>query len=195
MATYYFSVAFDASAQVDPQSDGTHYDAQYGFATDASGSLHPLGSSGTSGRQFETVTVPAAANGRPNQFVITLASNVTGIDTARSYIRCSFRPGHDVLPGANVPTSPLSVADAQSLLNGIYFSANTGTLTNITNGTDYGLPSASYSTQWLFSAFNLAGAQAGTNRRFEITFEVAIVGTGGTAYTYFKIDPEMMVDY
>jgi hypothetical protein len=141
------------------------------------------------------VTLPAATNGRPNQLAITLASNIIGIDTARSYWRCSFRPAHDVLPGGNVPTSPLSGDDSQSLLNGIYINANSQTLSNIANGTSYGLPAGSYSTQWMFNPFSVAGAQAGTSRRYEIVFEIAIVGTGGTAYSYFKIDPEMMIDY
>jgi hypothetical protein len=195
MATYYFAAAFQTD---DPVSDdGTHLEAQYGFGVDSGNGVTALGSSGSAGRTFEVVTIPAATGGQSNQFVISLCSDLIGVDQGRSFVRVSFRPAHDVAPAQNLALAPLTTANAQTLLTGLLLSAP-GTMeqTNISNGTKYGLPKDGYSTQWLFSSMSfLSGQPPGTSLHFEITIEIAIVETGSTSWTYYKVDPEMQVDF
>ena len=82
MATYYFAVAFEEDTTTDPQPDGVHYDAQYGFAVDSGNGVQVLGpGSGASGEHFETVHIPGGT-GTPNQFAVTVFSNLIGIDTS-----------------------------------------------------------------------------------------------------------------
>jgi hypothetical protein len=196
MATYFFTTAFQTT---DPVSeDGTHLEAQYGFAVaSGGGSVSAIGSSGGSGRTFETVRIPAATNNQTNQLVISLCSDLIGINQSLSFARVSFRPAHDVQPANNLPLAPLTPNNAQTLLTGIALTTQ-GTSTtervNITNGTAYGLPQNSYATQWLFAAMPfLSGQQPGTSLHFEFTIEIAI--NVGTNWTYYKVDPEMQVDF
>ena len=194
MATYYFAVAFNTDSTLDPQTDGTHYDAQYGFGLDSGNGINPLGSSGGTGRQFEVVNINASSGGRPNQLVVTLMSNIIGINTSSSFFRGAFRPAHDVVPASGLPTSPLNNSDSQSLLSGVLLSSNSATNVNITNAASYGLPEGSFSTQWVFPAYQLNQGASGTNVHFELTVEITVVVGNGTP-TVFKIDPEMIIDY
>jgi hypothetical protein len=195
MATYYFTTAFQAN---DPVSeDGTHLEAQYGFGVDSGSGVSALGSSGGSGRTFEIVRIPAATNNQANQLVISVCSDLIGIDQTQSFVRVSFRPAHDVQPSNTLPLAPVNPSNAQTLLTGIALTTQ-GTSTteqvNITNGTAYGLPQASYATQWLFAAMPFQGGQQrGTSVHFECTIEVAIFA--GNSWTYYKVDPEMQVDF
>ena len=194
MATYYFAVAFAPDTSTDPEYDGTHYEAQYGFGLDNGSGVQPLGSSGSSGHTFEAVHVSAASNGKPNQLVVTVLTNLIGITQGQSYVRCSFRPAHDVSPSGTLPVSPLNQADTATLLSGLPLTAASSIPVNVNNGTNYGLPNNSYSTQWLFNGFNLISNQpAGTSVHFEMTFEVTVLDGGST--TYYKVDPEMMIDF
>lgn len=195
MATYYLAVAFDTSTATDPKSDGTHQDAQYGFAQNTGSGVTILGTgSGSSGRQFESVSIPAATSNRPNAFAIAVFTNVIGITQPSSYIRLAFRPAHDVAPSPQPPTSPLNNADTQNLLAGITLSNASQELTSVNTGTSYGLPASFYSTQWLFSGYNLnSGGAVNKSYHYELTIEIAI-SLNGQPY-YFKVDPEMMIDF
>ncbi|CAN5765010.1 hypothetical protein BH18ACI5_BH18ACI5_22370 [soil metagenome] len=194
MATYNFAVAFEADTTTDPQTDGVHYDAQYGFGVDSGNGVQTLGpGSGQTGEHFETVHVPGGS-GTPNQFAVTLFSNLIGIDTTRSFLRCAFRPAHDVAPGNNLPLSPLNNSGTQSLLGGVLLNAATSAPVNVP-GTNYGLPgSGTYSTQCKFAGTNLASGPRGRSVHFELTIEISIVGSDGT-WSYYKVDPEMIIDF
>jgi hypothetical protein len=196
MATYYFTAAFQTS---DPVSeDGLHLEAQYGFGVDSgNGVVTALGSSGGAGRTFETVSIPAATGNQANQLVISVCSDLIGIDQTQSFVRVSFRPAHDVQPANNLPLAPVNPANAQTLLTGIALTTQ-GTSTtervNISNGTAFGLPQATYATQWLFAAMPFQGGQPqNTSLHFEFTIEIAIFA--GNSWTYYKVDPEMQVDF
>jgi hypothetical protein len=195
MATYYFTTAFQTN---DPVSeDGTHLEAQYGFGVDSGSGVTVLGSSGGQGRTFEIVRIPAATNNQANQLVVSACSDLIGIDQSQSFVRVSFRPAHDAQPSNNLPTAPVNSSNAQTLLNGIALTTQ-GTSTtervNITDGTAYGLPQASYATQWLFAAMPFQGGQRpGASVHFEFTVEIAIFA--GNSWTYYKVDPEMQVDF
>jgi hypothetical protein len=195
MATYYFAVAFEEDTTTDPQTDGVHYDAQYGFGMDAgNGVIQPVGpGSGQSGEHFETVHVPGGS-GTPNQFAVTVFSNLIGIDTSRSFVRCSFRPAHDIAPGSNLPLSPLNNSGTQSLLGGVLLNGAASSPVNVP-GSNYGLPgTGTYSTQWIFAGTNLASGPRGTSVHFEMTLEISIIGSDNT-WSYYKVDPEMIIDY
>ena len=196
MATYYLALAFDTSTATDPQTDGTHRDAQYGFGQDVGNGVTVLGSgSGSSGRQFEAVSIPARTNGQSNAFAVAVFTNVLGIAQDDSFVRIALRPAHDVTPQQNPPTSPLNPADTQKLLTGINLSAASQELTSVNTGNNYGLPGSSfYSTQWLFTGYTLTpSGPGGGSYRYELTAEIAIT-LNGTPY-YFKVDPEMMIDF
>jgi hypothetical protein len=194
MATYYFAVAFQSN---DPISeDGTHLEAQYGFGVDSGSGVTALGSSGSQGRQFESVSIPASSGGPPNQLVVSLFSDILGIDQSRSFFRCTFRPAHDVPPSNGLPLAPLNQGDAQNLLGGIFLAARNTQNASITSGSNYGLPQSSYETQWVFTGANFIGGQpAGTSLHFEISIEISIVGAGGSTWSYYKVDPEMQIDF
>jgi hypothetical protein len=87
--------------------------------------------------------------------------------------------------------------NAQTLLTGIALNTQGTTTTervNITNGTAFGLPKDSYATQWLFAGMPFQGGQPrGTSLHFEFTIEIAM--QNGTTWTYYKVDPEMQVDF
>jgi hypothetical protein len=204
MATYYLAVGFDAD---DTRSDGTHYDAEYGFAVDSGSGLQAVGNSGSAGKTFETVTIPAVANGVATKLSLVLATNLMGIDQYSAYVRCAFRPAHDVAPSTNPPTSPLGQSDTQALLTGAYLKVQNPTpppdvsfteTTAVGDTTDYGLPTSYYATVWTSDAMtlNVPNNQHGTVR-FELTIEVTVTATGsGATTTYnFKVDPEMLIDY
>jgi hypothetical protein len=195
MAIYYFAVAFEEDTTIDPQVDGVHYDAQYGFGVDSgNGQVQAVGSSGPDGEHFETVHVPAGS-GAPNQFAVTLFSNLIGISTSQSYLRCSFRPAHDIVPANNLPLSPLNNSGTQSLLGGMLLNTASSVPVNVP-GNNYGLPgTGTYSTQWIFAPTNLASGPRGTSIHFEMTIEVSVLGPNGTTWTYYKVDPEMIIDF
>lgn len=191
MTTYFLSVGFDAG---DTQSDGLHYDADYGFAssTDNAGATS-LGNSGPKGQTFETVHLSAAGSGQPNQLVIALFTSIWDIDQANSYFRVSFRPAHDVPPANNVALSPLSVGDTNKLIAGLTIGSRQSQNADV-NGASWGLPAGDNVTQFLYSGYQFAGAPANvTNQKFEVTVEISIVIGGQT--TYYKVDPEMVIDY
>jgi hypothetical protein len=195
MATYYFTAAFQAN---DPVSDdGTHLEAQYGFAVDSGNGVTALGTSGPDGRTFETVPIPASTGNNANQFVVSVCSDILQINQTLSFVRVAFRPAHDVQPANNLPLAPVNPSNAQTLLTGIALTTQ-GTSTteqvNITNGTSYGLPKATYATQWFFAPVPFqGGGTPGTSVHFELTIEIAILV--GTTWTFFKVDPEMQVDF
>lgn len=193
MATYYFAVAFESDDTV--SEDGTHLEAQYGFGVDAGNGVTSLGSSGLQGRQFEVVRMSAATNNQPNQFVITICSNLIGVVQGQSFIRCSFRPAHDVPPASGLALAPLNNGDAQALLGGIFFNAREVSETvNISNGTSFGLPDNAYSTQWTFGGRSfISGQPPGASLHFELSIEIAILD--GTNWSYYKVDPEMQIDF
>ena len=191
MTTYYLSVGFDSS---DTQSDLLHYDADYGFASsDGNAGATSLGNSGPQGRNFETVHLSASGSGQPNQLVIALFTSIFNIDQTSSYFRVSFRPAHDVTPANNVALSPLSVGDTNNLIAGITLGSRQSQNANV-DGTNWGLPPGNNDTQFLYSGYQLSGAPANsTSQRFEVTVEISI--KIGTQWTYYKVDPEMVIDY
>jgi hypothetical protein len=194
MATYYFAVAFEPTDTV--SDDGTHLDAQYGFGVDSgNGVITALGNSGSQGRQFETVQIPASTNNQTNRLVIAIFSNLIGVNQSQSSVRCAFRPAHDVLPSTGLPLAPVNTGDANQLLTGILFNDSEVTESvNVNNGTSYGLPNAFYSTQWTFAARNfMTGQRSGTSLHFELTIEMAV--NNGSSSTYYKVDPEMQIDF
>ena len=195
MATFFFAIGIDPSTAVDPNTDGMHLDGQYGFAVDNGNGQGPkvLGSgSGSSGRQFESVQLNLRDGSNRHQFYVLLFSNVTNIAAAVSYLRIAFRPGHNVPPAANVDASPLAGNDTESLTDGVLLTACSPSLSGGGNGLTYGLPSAAYQNTWQFPAYTLNGPP-NSEASFELTAEVTVV-SGGTTY-YFKVDPEMMIDF
>jgi hypothetical protein len=195
MATYYLALAFDTNTATDPQSDGTHLDAQYGFGADTGSGVSAIGSgSGSSGRQFEAVHIPASGNGGQNSFAVAVFTNVIGINQQTSFLRLSLRPAHDVTPENANSTSPLATNATQTLLTGVYLQNATESV-NVNGAGNYGLPTSFYSTMWVFSGYNLvSGGRPGTSLHFELTAELRTIDSNGTP-CYFKVDPEMMIDF
>lgn len=191
MTTYYFAVGFDAA---DPTEDQVHQDAMYGFASSTNGgAVTPIGSTGSGGRQFESVNMAAGTGGQPNQFAIALFSSILQIDQAQSFFRCSFRPAHDVQPSSGLALAPVSNADANTLVRGVALGSKQVENANV-DGTTFGLPAGTYDTQWLFSGYQISGGQpSGSTGRFELAIEIAIVAGG--VWSYYKVDPEMVIDF
>ena len=195
MTIYYLSVGFDAA---DTQSDGLHFDAEYGFASNtANAGSTSLGSSGPQGKSFELVHLAQGGQGGPNQLAIALFTSLQNIDPANSYFRVSFRPAHDIAPSNNVAVSPLSVADTNSMLTGFTIGSCQSQNTNV-DGTIWGLPAGNNLNQFIFSGnpspYQLVSAPANAaNQHFEVTVEIRIVIAGQP--TYYKVDPEMVIDY
>ena len=195
MTTYYLSVGFDST---DTRSDGLHYDADYGFASsDGNAAPTPIGTSGPQGKSFEVVHLAQSGQGQPNQLVIALFTSLWNIDQANSYFRVSFRPAHDIAPSGNVAVSPLNVADTNSLVTGLTIGSRQGQNANV-DGTNWGLPAGNNVTQFIYSGgpsgYQLQNASGNAvNQHFELTVEISIV-IGGQK-TYYKVDPEMVIDY
>ena len=191
MTTYYLSVGFDSS---DTQSDLLHYDADYGFASSSGNAgATSLGNSGPQGRNFETVNLSAGGSGQPNQLVIALFSSILDSDQSNSFFRVSFRPAHDVMPANNVQLSPLSQGDTNALIGGITIGSRQAQNPNV-DGANWGLPAGNNATQFLYSGYQIAGAGANSpSQHFEVTVEISILR--GTQWTYYKVDPEMVIDY
>ncbi len=191
MTTYYLSIGFDAA---DTQSDGLHFDADYGFASStANAGATSLGNSGPQGKSFEVVHLAQSGQGQPNQLVIALFTSLWNIDQANSYFRVSFRPAHDIPPSNNVAVSPLSVGDTNTLMTGLTIGSRQSQNANV-DGTNWGLPAGNNVTQFLYSGYQLQNAPANAvNQHFELTVEISIVISGQT--TYYKVDPEMVIDY
>ena len=191
MTTYFLSIGFDAA---DTQSDGLHFDADYGFASStANAGATSLGNSGPQGRSFEVVHLAQSGQGQPNQLMIALFTSLWNIDQANSYFRVSFRPAHDIAPSSNVAVSPLSVGDTNSLITGLTIGSRQSQNANV-DGTNWGLPAGNNVTQFIYSGYQLQNAPANAvNQHFELTVEISIV-IGGQK-TYYKVDPEMVIDY
>jgi hypothetical protein len=191
MTTYYLSVGFDAA---DTQSDQLHFDADYGFASStANAGATSLGNSGPQGRSFETVHLSAGGSGQPNQLVIALFTSLWSIDQTQSYFRVSFRPAHDVTPADNVQLSPLSQGDTNKLIAGIAIDSRQNQNADV-DGSNWGLPAGNNVTQFLYSGYQLSGAPPNaTSQHFEVTVEISILI--GTTWTYYKVDPEMVIDF
>ena len=120
--------------------------------------------------------------------MISVCSDLIGIDQTQSFVRVSFRPAHDVQPANNLPLAPVNPANGQTLLTGIALTTQ-GTSTtervNISNGAAFGLPQATYATQWLFAAMPFQGGQPqNTSLHFEFTIEIAIFA--GNSWTYLQ---------
>ncbi len=196
MAIYYLAIGIDPTSGNNPVSDGKHYDGEYGFAVDAQDGkgINPIGpGSGSSGRQFEAVLInpPGGANGSPLN--ILLFDNCdNGLTPGSSFMRVAFRPGHDTGPAPNVDTSPLAPNDTQNLLNGVSLPAATNSVT-ASSAPRYGLPTGTYKNVTLLPACTLSGRASTPPPSFEVTVEVKAVWNG-TSY-YFKVDPEMMIDF
>ncbi len=195
MTTYYLSIGFDAA---DTQSDGLHFDADYGFASStANAGATSLGNSGPQGKSFEVVHLAQSSQGQPNQLVIALFTSLWNIDQANSFFRVSFRPAHDIAPSNSVAVSPLSVGDTNALLTGLTIGSRQNQNANV-DGTNWGLPPGNNVTQFIYSGgpsgYQLQNASGNAvNQHFEITVEIRIVIAGQP--TYYKVDPEMVIDY
>lgn len=191
MTTYYFAAGFDIG---DPSEDQTHQDAEYGFSsTTGNGVVTPIGSSGTGGRQFEAVHIPAAQGGQPSQFAVVLFSSILQIDQAQSFFRVAFRPAHDVPPSSGLAVSPLNTSDTQTLLRGVTIGSRQAQNANV-DGTNYGLPPGQYDTQFVFPGYQIVSGQPpNTSVHFELSIEIAILV--GSTWSYYKVDPEMVIDY
>ena len=195
MATYYLALGVDSSTTNDPQSDGLHYDAQYGFAVDNGDGqgIKVLGSgSGSSGRQFEAVQMgQSGAGANQNPLNIIVFTTFSAVDNLNSYLRIAFRPAHDMLPSPNVDPSPLSAGATNALLDGVLFSnLQQGNVSLVASS--YGLPSGVNYGLAYTSAQQINGPQ-NTNAHFELTAEITVSSNGST-YN-FKVDPEMMIDF
>lgn len=191
--TYYLAIGIDPNTQTDPQSDGVHLDGEYGFAVDYGdgNGIQVLGpGSGGSGRQFEAVrfSPSGGANGSPLRIVL-FDNFPSALTPGSSYIRAVFRPSHDTPPAPNVDTSPLAPNDTQSLLNGVALGAR-GSSVTATSAPTYGLPSNSYQHGVMLPAYTISGNNSAS---FEMTVEVTAAVSGSTYY--YKIDPEMMIDF
>lgn len=196
MAIYYLAIGIDPDSATNPVSDGKHYDGEYGFAVDNQdgNGIKPLGpGSGSSGRQFEAVLLrpPGGANRSPLN-ILLFDNCAGGLTPGSSFMRVAFRPGHDTDPAPNVDTSPLAPNDTQNLLNGVPLPAATSSVT-ASSAPTYGLPTAAYRNVTLLPACTLAGTASPQTPTFEVTVEVKAVWNG-TSY-YFKVDPEMMIDF
>ena len=191
MTTYYFSVGFDT---VDPTSDQLHFDADYGFASSSGNAgATSLGSSGPQGRNFEVVNLAASSQGQPNQLVIALFTSILDIDQTQSFFRLSFRPAHDVSPSNNIALSPLSTGDTNTLIRGVTIGSLQAQNANV-DGTNYGLPAGNNATQFLYSGYQLSGGSPNAaSQHFEMTIEISICI--GSTWTYYKVDPEMVIDF
>src|SRR5688572_21262435 len=173
MTIYYLSVGFDAS---DTRSDGVHFDAEYGFASNTpEAGLTPLGNSGPQGKSFEVVHLAQSGQGQANQLVIALFTSLLNIDQAKSYFRVSFRPAHDIAPSNNVAVSPLNAADTNSMLTGFTIGSSQMQDPNV-DGTSWGLPAGINATQFIYSGnpspYQLVSAPGNaSNQHFEVTVE------------------------
>ena len=191
--TYYLAIGIDPDTHTDPESDGAHLDGEYGFAVDYGdgNGIQVLGpGSGGSGRQFEAVRLnpPGGANGSPLRILI-LDNFSTALTPGSSYIRVVFRPSHDTPPVNNVDTSPLAPNDTQTLLNGVAVDATWSSVPG-TSAPTYGLPTDGYQHGVMLPAYTIAGNNSAS---FELTVEVT-AAVNGTSY-YYKVDPEMMIDF
>lgn len=189
MSTYILAVGFTRSGADPIDPDALHLDMQYGFAQQDGSTVSAVGTSGSSGRQFETVAV----NAQGNDFAVALLSPDYLLNQTASWVRVSFRPAHDVAPSPSLPVSPFNPNDTTQLARGLTVSSLSDS-TN-PNGPDYGLPTGtSYITLWQSSNFNFAGGASGTQGSFEITVELTAVYSDGTT-VYFKVDPEVIIRY
>lgn len=189
MATYILAVAFDAG---DPTDDQLHGDGEYGFAVDNGTGPAPVGNSGSSGRTFQTITIPPVAGGNsPNNFGVSLFTNISGVDPNASFFRCMFRPAHDAAPSTNPQLSPLNGADTNALLTGVTFGSG-GANSNVAAAA-YGLPAATYASNWMCNGYTLQQGRQNSSSRYEVSIEVCVFANG--AWSYFKVDPEMVIDF
>ena len=194
MATYFLAIGIDS--QSDPQSDGKHLDAEYGFGVDNGdgNGVQPLGpGSGSSGRQFEAVQISPNGGANNSPLTIVVFDNFSSpLSTVSSFLRASFRPSHDTSPSQNVDTSPLAANDTNSLLNGVVLPAASSSIA-ATTASNYGLPGSTYTHATVLSGYTISGTP-NSNSSFELTVEVKAVASDGSIY-YFKVDPEMMIDF
>lgn len=193
--TYYLAIGIDPDTANDPQSDGVHLDGEYGFAVDYGdgNGIQVLGpGSGGSGRQFETVRMnpSGGANGSPLRILI-FDNFASALTAGSSYLRMAFRPSHDTSPGNNVDTSPLAPNDTQTLLSGVAVNVGWPSLPS-TSAPTYGLPTDGYQHGVILPGYTVSGTPH-SQASFELTVEVTAV-VNGTPY-YYKVDPEMMIDF
>ena len=87
----------------------------------------------------------------------------------------------------------MSAGDTNTLLTGLTIGSGQSQSANV-DGTSWGLPAGTNVTQFLYSGYQLQNARANAaNQHFEITVEIGILIAGQP--TYYKVDPEMVIDY
>ena len=129
------------------------------------------------------------ANGSPLRILI-FDNFAYALSPGSSYLRVVFRPSHDTPPAQNVDTSPLLPNNTQDLLNGVAVDASWPSVPG-TSAPTYGLPSDDYQHGTMLPvAYTISGNNSAS---FELTVEVTAVVSGSTYY--YKVDPEMMIDF
>jgi len=189
---YLLSVACQETANMSP--DGTHKEAQYGFAKiGTDGHVQPVGSSGGSGETFETVTIDARSGPSSLKVCLFVDNGLADINASASFVRVSLRPAHDVRPTNNLSTSPFPAGKTTDLLQGLLVSDAVSEAGPVTDGQSFGLPLANYAKRWNLGEPQFTGP-SGTRQHIEVTVEIVITTHSGMTY-YFKVDPEMQIDF
>jgi hypothetical protein len=189
MSTIILAVGFTRSGTDPVDPDAAHMDMDYGFAQQDGASVSALGSSGASGRIFEKVNV----NAQGNNFRLAALTPDAQLNLAASFLRVSFRPSHDTMPTPSLVDSPFNPSDTASLVHGLFLSSMQASANP--TGTKYGLPAEhAYATLWQTGTWNFAPGAHGSQGSFEITVELKAVYADGTVI-YFKVDPELIIQY
>ena len=122
--------------------------------------------------------------GRGMPFQLAVWTTDNAVDVAKSWLRCTFRPAHDV--GVSNVTSPLNPADTAAALQGLPLSE---TNQNIVDWETYGMLERHYSEIW----WHELGALQNPGR-FEIAVQIGLHYTNDPNPVYCIVDPEMDLD-
>ena len=119
-------------------------------------------------------------------FQLAVWTTDENIDEEKSWVRCTFRPAHDV--GVSTVTSPLNPADTASALQGLKLGDILSDKS--VDWEDWGMLERSYTNVW-WSGGNWILQNRG---KFEIAVQVGLNYTDGSDPVYCIVDPEMDLD-
>lgn len=169
----------DANQGVRP--DGVHLPIDYAITTASDGS--------TSRRQVaihETAREDRFAVHGPGLFTLAVWTVDEHVDVGKSWLRCTFRPAHDV--GVSNVTSPMNPADTAAALKGLHLSETADN--TAVDWEVYGMLERRYTGIWwteeLWRLQNYG--------QFEIAVQVGLHYTDGSDPVYCIVDPEMDLD-
>lgn len=167
----------DANQGVRP--DGVHLPIKYAITVSDADHNSRVDVLETAGERSFTV------QGRGTPFHLAVWTTDHDVDSAKSWLRCTFRPAHDV--GVSNATSPLNRADTAAALQGLPLS-EASDVTSV-DWKANGMCQRSYTHVWWH--------QLGTLQipgRFEIAVQVGLHYTDGSDPVYCIVDPEMDLD-